>query len=117
VNALIAKAVEICAEKGIEYFNYGCFEYAGKKENTLTDFKARHGFVRIDVPIYYVPLTLKGRVYLALGMHRQLKALIPPSLLKTLIKARAEWYARVLLPIRRALSRGPSAGLHGKVQG
>lgn len=88
-NALIAKAVETCAAKGIRFFNYGQYEYPGKKENSLTEFKARHGFGRVDFPRYYVPLTWKGRIYLGLGLHRGLKRLIPTPVLNWLLKLRA----------------------------
>lgn len=88
-NALLAKAVEVCAAKGIKYFNYGQYEYPGKKDNTLTDFKSRHGFVRINFPRYFVPLTLKGKLYLAAGFHLGFKRFIPTRLLATMLKTRA----------------------------
>lgn len=93
-NALLAKAVEICAKKGIRHLTYGQYEYPGKKDNSLTEFKARHGFVRRDFPRYYVPLTLKGRLYLALGLHRGMKRLIPTPVLNFLLKTRADFHRR-----------------------
>jgi hypothetical protein len=93
-NALIAKAVEVCATKGIRYFNYGQYAYPGKKDNSLTEFKARHGFERRNFPRYYVPLTLKGRLYLALGLHRGMKRLIPTPVLNFLLKKRADFHRR-----------------------
>jgi hypothetical protein len=104
-NALIAKAVETCAAKGIPYFNYGVFDYPGKKDSPLTDFKKRHGFVRFDYPRYYVPLTLKGRAYLALGLHRAGKHLLPTWLRVPLMRLRL-----VLDP--RAPGRLPRLGDH-----
>ena len=104
VNALLAKAVEVCAAKGIKYFNYGQYEYPGKKENTLTEFKSRHGFVRFNFPRYFVPLTLKGRLYLALGLHRGLKRLIPTRLLTTILRARSAVYDRLV--VRRRAPAG-----------
>jgi hypothetical protein len=100
-NALIAKAIEVCAEKGIRYFNYGFYEYPGKKENSLTDFKSRHGFQRVNFPRYYVPLTLKGKLYLALGLHRGLKRLIPTGVLATLLKYRSLFYRNVMRPLKQ----------------
>lgn len=99
-NALIAKAVEVCAQKGIKYFNYGQYEYPGKKENSLTEFKSRHGFTRHNFPRYYVPLTLKGRIYLALGLQRGLKRIIPTRVLNFLLRARSEAYRRAISPSR-----------------
>jgi hypothetical protein len=88
-NALIAKAVEVCAQRGIKYFNYGFYQYPGKKESSLTDFKSRQGFRRFDFPRYFVPLTVNGRIYLAMGLHRGLKRLIPSRLLMLVLKARS----------------------------
>lgn len=94
-NALIAKAVEVCAQKGIKYFNYGQYEYPGKKENSLTEFKSRHGFTRHNFPRYYVPLSVKGRVYLGLGLHRGFKRFIPTRLLTLMLQARSVAYRRI----------------------
>jgi len=107
-NALLAKAVEVCAAKGIAYFNYGPYEYPGKKENSLTDFKSRHGFQRFNFPRYFVPLTLKGRIYLGCGLHRGLKRLIPTRLLALLLKARSGLYGRFSARSNKPGGRGPS---------
>jgi hypothetical protein len=108
-NAMIAKAIEVCAEKGIKYFNYGFYEYPGKKENSLTDFKSRHGLLRFNFPRYYVPLTLKGKVYLTLGLHRGLKRLIPKQVLTLLVKIRSAIHRDILLPLKRRLRHGTLA--------
>ena len=88
-NALIAKAIEVCASKGIKYFNYGFYEYRGKKENSLTNFKTRHGLLLFNFPRYYISLTLKGRIYLTLGLHRGLKRLIPRQAVNVSLKVRS----------------------------
>lgn len=111
-NAMLAKAVEICAEKGIKYLNYGPYDYPGKKENSLTEFKRRHGFVRIRFPRFYVPLTLKGRIYLALGLHRGLKRMIPTPVLTMILRARSAIYHNVVLPLRQVFSRDATAKIH-----
>jgi hypothetical protein len=100
-NALIAKAVETCAAKGIPYFNYGVFDYPGKTDSPLTDFKKRHGFVRFDFPRYYVPLTLKGRAYLALGLHRGGKRLVPTWLRLRLMRLRLFIESHALMSLGR----------------
>ena len=56
-NALLAQAVRSCAERGIPYLVYLNFSYGKKQRDSLSDFKERNGFQRIDLPRYYVPLT------------------------------------------------------------
>jgi hypothetical protein len=99
-NAMIAKAVEVCAEKGIRYLNYGPYDYPGKKQNSLTEFKSRHGFVRFNFPRFYVPLTVKGKIYLALGLHRGLKRMIPTRMLTIMLGLRSAIYHNVILPLK-----------------
>ncbi|MGO8837355.1 MAG: hypothetical protein ACLQAH_02950 [Limisphaerales bacterium] len=86
-NALLAKAVEVCAEKNCSYLTYGKFKY-GKTENSLTAFKRRNGFEEILVPKYYIPLTLKGRIALALRLHHGFVAMLPAGLVVFLIRWR-----------------------------
>lgn len=74
-NALLAKAVEHCASKGIPHL-----VYAKWVEGSLGDFKRSNGFIRVDLPRYYLPITLKGRCYTALGLYRG-KALLPGPVL------------------------------------
>lgn len=104
-TALIAKAVEICEQNGIKYLAYGKYEYPGKKENSLTDFKTRHGFMRFDFPRYYIPLTLKGNIYLNLGLHLGIKRIIPIPIMQMMIKTRSFMQREVLQPIRLVISR------------
>jgi len=84
-NALIAKAVEICAQLGISHFVYASYAYNGQP-NSLTEFKRRNGFEQILVPRYYVPITLKGRIALGLDLHQPFINRIPKSLLPPLRK-------------------------------
>lgn len=91
-NALIAKAVEVCAEKGIAHFNYGQYNFPGKAESSLTDFKRRHGFQEIKFPRYYIPLTLNGSMAIKLGLHLGYKRFIPPAVNQMLLKIRAGFY-------------------------
>jgi hypothetical protein len=92
-NALIAKAVEVCEQRGFQYLMYCKYVYNDPK-SSLTEFKRRHGFQQVLVPRYYVPLTFKGRVALQLGLHRGLVARIPKSLVSYLLTIRSLWYAR-----------------------
>jgi Acetyltransferase (GNAT) domain len=87
-NALLAKAVERCAEKGIPYLVYALW-----LEDSLGDFKRSNGFQKFDLPRYYVPLTGKGKLALKLGLHRGWKGAVPEQLRKPLKKLRKRWYA------------------------
>ena len=90
-NALVAKAVEICAAKGLSHFVYANFASGKKGEDSLTEFKRSNGFMRIEVPKYYIPLTLKGKFALALGLHRGLRNLLPRRIVMILIAFRTRW--------------------------
>lgn len=90
-NALIAKAVEICEQKGISYLMYCNYIYNDPK-SSLTEFKRRSGFEQVLLPRYYIPLTLKGRIALRLGLHLGLKTQIPKPLMSQLLKMRSFWY-------------------------
>ena len=91
-NALVAKAVEICAAKGISYLNYGEYGFPGKKESSLTNFKRRNGFEAFKLPRYYVPLTNKGKLALKLGLHRETNTFVPWPLMKVLLELRSRYY-------------------------
>jgi hypothetical protein len=93
-NALIAQAVRSCADRNIPYLVYANFSYGKKERDSLADFKLANGFLKIDLPRYYVPLTLAGRAALSLGLHHPLKDKVPESVLIRLRKARAAWSAR-----------------------
>jgi hypothetical protein len=91
-NALIAKAVEVCEQKGMDYLLYYHYVYNDPK-SSLTEFKRRNGFEQVLLPRYYIPLTSKGRIALNLGLHRGLIPYIPKSLLTQLLRMRDRWYA------------------------
>ncbi len=84
-NALIAKAVEFCAERGITYLVYGKYSYGKKDQDSLQDFKKRNGFEKMELPRYYVPLTLKGKLALKCKIHRGLLDLLPASIINPLL--------------------------------
>jgi hypothetical protein len=91
-NALIAQAVRSCAERGIRYLVYANFAYGKKQRSSLTDFKENNGFQKMDVPRYYVPLTLLGRAALGLGLHHGFSQLVPEPVLERLRELRKSWY-------------------------
>ena len=87
-NALLAKAVEMCAESHIPFLQYGVWSQGG-----LGEYKVRHGFVRFDVPRYYVPLDPIGRFALTCGLHKDLTSLIPAGLRTRASALRGAWYS------------------------
>jgi len=93
-NALIAQAVRSCAERRIPYLVYASFAYDNKRRDSLSDFKQHNGFQRIDVPRYYVPLTMRGRIALRLGLHHPLTTHIPEPVVARLRAVRGWWFAR-----------------------
>jgi hypothetical protein len=93
-NALVAQAVRSCADRGIPYLVYSNFAYGKKETSSLSDFKERNGFERIDLPRYYVPLSPVGRLALRLGLHRRLVDRIPEPVVAKLRELRKAWYDR-----------------------
>lgn len=90
-NALLAKAVEICAQQGISFLTYCNYVY-NDPDSSLTEFKRRSGFEQVLVPRYYIPLTLRGKAALSLGVHHGLVGLLPKPLVKQLLRIRRFWY-------------------------
>ena len=93
-NALIAQAVRSCAERNIPYLVYSNFSYGKKHRDSLSDFKERNGFQRMDLPRYYVPLTAIGWAGFRLGLHRRAVDLIPDSVGAKLRALRKAFYSR-----------------------
>ena len=99
-NVLIAKAVERCQAKGIEYLTYGRYRYGNKNDSSLLQFKMRNGFREMNVPRYYVPLTPLGRVVLKLSLHRGLLGLLPNEVIRGGVQFRTWLYG-----LRSSISR------------
>jgi hypothetical protein len=102
-NAMIAKAVEICHQKGIHYLVYGKFKIGNKTVDQLAEFKQRNGFIQMNFPAYYVPLTIKGRLALKLRLHLGLHELLPAPVINSLWKIRAR-----VLGLTNRISRAQS---------
>lgn len=85
-NALIAKAVEVCAAKKLDYLIYLFWS-----DDSLAEFKRRCGFQKVKIPRYYVPLTLKGKLALKCGAHRGWKEILPKWIKKPLKRLRGMW--------------------------
>jgi hypothetical protein len=86
-NALLAKAIEYCSVHGARYLAYGDWEKSG-----LGDFKRHNGFTRMDLPMYYIPLTWTGKIALTLKLHKRYSDLLPEQMLPFLKDARRRWY-------------------------
>ena len=116
-NILLAKAVEVCQQKAIPYLVYGKFVYGNKTKSSLTEFKRRNGFERIDYPRYYIPLTAKGRMAMRLKLHLGLLGLLPARVISALRELRSSYYRWVLTPLTSSGSRQDGKGAEGKEAG
>ena len=86
-NALVAKAVEVCAKLGLEYLVYLFWS-----DGSLSEFKRRCGFERVQVPRYFLTLTWKGKIGLRAGAHHGWSAMVPTRVKVPLKRLRSAWY-------------------------
>ncbi len=93
-NALVAQAVRSCADRHIPHLVYSKFAYGKKNRSTLSDFKERNGFQKVDIPRYYVPLSPWGSAALAMGLQHRLVDRLPESIAEKLREWRQAWYQR-----------------------
>jgi len=108
INALLAKAVEVCASKGIACLLYGKYVYEGNADSPLTEFKRRNGFEEIKYPRYFLPLSLRGKIAIGLGLYKGLKGLIPSSAMNCLRRLRSRFYDRRYATKESLEDGGPS---------
>ena len=87
-NALISKAVELCSNRSLRYLTYG--SWSGR---SMGQFKMHHGFQRLDMRRYFVPLTVRGQCALALQLHRKVVNRLPSGVVDVMADVRAKWYA------------------------
>ncbi|MGE5638310.1 MAG: hypothetical protein ACM3WQ_06355 [Chloroflexota bacterium] len=99
-NALIAKAVEVCATKQWNTIMYGRMG----NHPSLDKFKENNGFNECVITRYYVPLTWKGRIMTILGLHRDLKEKVPQRVKYQLIPIYS-WVMRNKLRLGSWLSK------------
>ncbi|XES76973.1 MAG: GNAT family N-acetyltransferase [Candidatus Bathyarchaeia archaeon] len=95
-NALVAKAVEVCAEKNVPWLMYGRMG----NHPSLDMFKENNGFSKYNLTRYYVPLTKKGRWAAKLGLHKEAKDALPQALKGPLIPV-FNWVSRTKIKIKR----------------
>jgi hypothetical protein len=67
----------------------------------MTEFKRRNGFVQMDYPRYFVPLTLRGKVAVALKLHRGLLGLLPARAIDVFGRTRSRVFD-MMATVRRA---------------
>lgn len=91
-NALVMQAVRSCADRGIRHLVYSKFAYGEKLRSSLSDFKERNGFQRVDIPRYYVPVTRWGSLAFAMGLHRRMADRVPEPVAAKLRELRSTWY-------------------------
>lgn len=107
-NVLLAKAVEIAVQRGMTHLIYGRYVYGNKQGSPLTEFKRRNGFERVNLPRYYIPLNVRGRIILALNAHLGLVGMLPGPLMDFLVKVRGWWFEKLLRRTEGAKSDGAS---------
>jgi len=93
MNLLLAKAVEMCAEKKVPFLTYAKYDYGKLGSDSLQEFKKFNGFENILIPRYYIPITLYGQLMLSLGFHKGIKNILPQRLAKYLRRARKVLYS------------------------
>ena len=86
MDALIAEAVKICDEKGIQHLHYGDWASRG-----LGAFRAKYNFQRHECPRYFVPLTARGKFMLNVRLHRPLRERLPQGWADRLVVIRNQW--------------------------
>ncbi len=97
-NALLAKAVEVCAEKQQRWLMYGRIG----NHPSLDRFKDNNGFKKVAIRRVYIPLTPKGRLAIRLGLHRDLKDALPEKIKDPLIPV-TNWVSRTKIETKLKL--------------
>lgn len=93
-NALLSKCVEVCCSSKVPYLVYGQYDYGKTGTKSLTIFKRDNGFKKFELPQYYVPLTVKGKVFHKLNLHDGLTGVLPESVVSNLLKLRKLYYEK-----------------------
>jgi hypothetical protein len=88
-NALLAKAMEVCADQQVKWLMYGRMG----NHPSLDKFKQNHGFTKFPLTRYYVPLTTKGKIAAKVGLYRDFKDALPQSIKYALIPV-YNWISR-----------------------
>jgi hypothetical protein len=102
-NALLAKAVEVCASKGQRHLMYGRMG----NHPSLDKFKENNGFVKIKIARYYIASSKKGQLAIRLGLHKELRnSLINSrSTLKDPLISASNWSSRRKIQLKLRLRK------------
>jgi hypothetical protein len=85
-NALLSKIVEICSKSKVNYIAYGDYD-----SSSLGNFKRHNGFIRMDLPRYYIPLNSVGIIAIKLKLHRRVSDWLPEKTKKFFRDLRKRW--------------------------
>jgi hypothetical protein len=99
-NALLAKAVEVCASKGERWLMYGRIG----NHPSLDKFKENNGFKKFPIVRYYIPISSKGKIAARLGLHRDLKDSMP-EFIKNLLFPTSNWVSRNKVRVKLRLKK------------
>lgn len=94
MNALLSRAVERCVARKVPFLRYGKLVYGTKGIDSLAKFKIHNGFRQYDLPRYYVPMSLKGRVVLALHLQNGVRAALPGWAVRGMLAVRSRLLAK-----------------------
>lgn len=87
MNLLVAKAVEMCAEKKVPYLTYAKYDYGNVGSDSLKEFKKNNGFENIIIPRYYAAFNYYGDLCIKLRLYRGIKNLLPKWMVRKIRKA------------------------------
>lgn len=99
-NALVAKAVEVCADKAVPWLMYARMG----NHPSLDNFKKSSGFTKFPITRYYIPLTKKGKIATKLGVHIEIRDALPTSIKYRLLPI-YNWISRTKMLIRLRLRK------------
>lgn len=91
-NALLEAVVKRCFEKQLTHLSYGFFHHGNKRDESITQFKIRHGFEEALVPRYFVPLSPWGNLCLRTHFHRGWIGVLPAPVLSSALAFRSNCY-------------------------
>ena len=94
-NALVAKTVEVCANRGKRWLMYGRMG----NHPSLDKFKQNNGFIKFNLNRYFISLTRKGKIAIKMGLHRDIQDVVPQSIKKSLIPI-YNWLSRIKMRAR-----------------
>jgi hypothetical protein len=88
-DALFAKTVAVCDDIKIKYITYSRW-----RRSSHADFLRRHGFEKMILPRYYVPVSSVGKIALLFNLHKEIKDRIPEKYYELFLNYRSKWYER-----------------------